>query len=215
MIACDGGGNWRSDNASESCHTSNECSETVNRSNYVFISMNGRPTDPPYVHNACPTRRGLDNRLDRFDASDENYLIGYYATYQPAFTSSSVVWRGIANGTVDPLPHRNYFTTLRNARFANYKRLAACAAAWDCCSVTGLTWIRFSAAWVGRRSANLIRVSPREIKPYLCDRWARPRFPFRCVFLFSFRKNFIDEVNEIFTRVYFDILYCDKNIWNI
>lgn len=50
---------WQRVNASESCHTSNECSETVNRSNYVFISMNGRPTDPPCVHDACPTRTRL------------------------------------------------------------------------------------------------------------------------------------------------------------
>ena len=34
------------------------------------------PTHRPTVH-ACPTR-SLDNRLDRFDGSDGNYLIGYY-----------------------------------------------------------------------------------------------------------------------------------------
>lgn len=137
-------------NASESCHTSNECSETVNRSNYVFISMNGRPTDPPYVYNACPTRTGLDNRLDRFDGSDENYLIGYYATYQRAFTSSSVVWRGIANGIVDPLAHRNYF-------YDPSKRSLRLQASGGVRLPFAYRAHRFSATWVGGgRPANLI-----------------------------------------------------------
>lgn len=89
------------------------------------LHINEWPTHRPTVQRLSHAYTGLDNRLDRFDGSDENYLIGYYATYQRAFTSSSVVWRGIANGTTLIHCHiETTFTTLRNAR-CDYKRLAA------------------------------------------------------------------------------------------
>lgn len=153
MIACDGGGNWRSDNGWTLLNHVTRQMNARKLSTGPITSSYQWMADPP-THRAyttpVPRVHAWDNRLDRFDGSDENYLIGYYATYQRAFTSSSgVVWRGVANvaGT-DSLAHRNYFydPSQRSLRLQASGR----AAAWDCCSLTGLTWIRFSATWVGR-----------------------------------------------------------------
>lgn len=61
---------WQRLNASESCHTSNECSETVNRSNYVFISMADPPTHRARLSHAQPGQPTWQVRWKRWKLSD-------------------------------------------------------------------------------------------------------------------------------------------------
>lgn len=158
--------------------------------------------DPP-THRAyttpVPRVHAWDNRLDRFDGSDENYLIGYYATYQRAFTSSSgVVWRGVANVS----KHRS--TGTQKLLLRPFATLVAITSVWPCRRVRLLLAYRphvdpFLGYVGGTRSANLICVPLGEIKLFVTVVYvasiflidARLRFvcPSRCVF--SAQKNFI------------------------
>lgn len=128
MIVCDGGGNWRSDNGWTLLNHVTRQMNARKLSTGPITSSYQWPTHRPTVH-ACPTR-SLDNRLDKFDGSDENYLIGYYATYQRAFTSSSVVNAGPASAL---LVHWHIEAILRP--FEAHCRLRASdnAAPWDSC----------------------------------------------------------------------------------
>lgn len=163
MIACDGGGNWRSDNGWTLLNhvtrqmNARKLSTGPITSSYQWMAdpPTHRTTPVPRVHRlGQPTwqvrwkRWKLSDRLLR-DVSTRVYVI-----------LRCLAWHSQRHH-VDPLPHRNYFydPSKRSLRLQASGR----AAAWDCCSLTGLTWIRFSAAWVGR-AANLICVSLREIK---------------------------------------------------
>lgn len=132
---------WQRLNASESCHTSNECSETVNRSNYVFISMADPPTHRARLSHAQPGQPTWQVRWKRWKLSDR--LLRDISTRVYVILRCQ---RRPSLSAADPLTHRSNFTTLRSS--------LSITSVWQCRAVrflsdAELTCIVSHSAWAG------------------------------------------------------------------